>query len=134
MSSLAAVPKPSTAGQGQTAIADTRLSFANIRNGPGEQYADIGDLRDNSLCIFYPNSRTSTGWVWVEISGAAGWVSTSVVSFEPVVVGQRLARPLPRMMARQRFGTGRVQAFRSALSRSLSPTSSAAHPMCGKSG
>jgi len=89
MSSPAAVPKPSTAGQGQTAIADTRSSFANIRNGPGEQYADIGDLRDNSLCLFYPNSRSSSGWVWVEITGVAGWVSTSVVNFEAVVVGQR---------------------------------------------
>lgn len=87
MSSPTAIPKPTNAGAAQIAIADTRSSFANIRNGPGEQYADIGDLRDNSLCQYYPATRTSAGWVWVEITGVAGWVSTGVVTFENVVGG-----------------------------------------------
>jgi murein DD-endopeptidase MepM/ murein hydrolase activator NlpD len=78
------VPKPATAGTGQTAIANTRQAFVNIRNGPGTQYRDIGDLRNFTLVSHFPASRTGDGWVWIEQYGIGGWVSTSVVNFENV--------------------------------------------------
>ncbi|QPC81089.1 peptidoglycan DD-metalloendopeptidase family protein [Phototrophicus methaneseepsis] len=87
MSSSASVPKPSNPGPAQTAIANTKSVYANIRVGPGTQYRDIGDLRDNSLCVYYPQTRTSDSWYWVEYSGVSGWVSGSVVDFEAVVGG-----------------------------------------------
>lgn len=87
MSSITTVPKPSDAGNGQTAIADTKLAFANVRSGPGTNYADIGDLRDSSLVIYYPGSKTSDNWYYVEYRGLVGWVSGSVVSFEATIGG-----------------------------------------------
>ncbi|MDZ4764963.1 MAG: hypothetical protein SGI73_10455, partial [Chloroflexota bacterium] len=84
MSSLAAVPKPPNAGTAQTAIAITRLAYANIRNGPSTTYLDIGDLRRNSLVAHYPASQRGDGWVWIEQGALGGWVATSVVAFERV--------------------------------------------------
>lgn len=83
--SATAVPKPATAGTGRTAIADTVSSYVNVRSGPGTNYADIGDVRDKTLLVYYPNSRTSSGWVWIEQRGLGGWVSGSVIAFEDVV-------------------------------------------------
>jgi murein DD-endopeptidase MepM/ murein hydrolase activator NlpD len=77
------VPKPASAKDGVLSIAKTTSSFANIRSGPGTQYADIGDLFNNSAVTQYPQSNMG-GWVWIEQPGSAGWVSTSVVSFTPV--------------------------------------------------
>ncbi|MCA9892615.1 MAG: peptidoglycan DD-metalloendopeptidase family protein [Anaerolineae bacterium] len=87
MSSSASVPKPSSPGPAQKAIANTKSAYANIRTGPGTQYRDIGDLRDLALCIYYPQTRTSDSWYWVEYSGVGGWVAGSVVEFEAVVGG-----------------------------------------------
>jgi murein DD-endopeptidase MepM/ murein hydrolase activator NlpD len=84
MASLAPVPKPAHSGSPQSAIAITRLAYANVRNGPGTQYLDIGDLRKYTLAAYYPASRTADGWVWIEQGGMQGWVSTSVVTFEHV--------------------------------------------------
>lgn len=78
------MPKPASAGTAQTAIANTRQAFVNIRNGPGTQYRDIGDLRNFTLVSHFPASRTSDGWVWIEQYGIGGWVSTSVINFENV--------------------------------------------------
>ncbi|PJF40704.1 MAG: hypothetical protein D6737_19750 [Chloroflexi bacterium] len=89
MSSLPAVPKPSNAGTGQVAIANTVSAYVNIRNGPGTNYRDIGDIRDNTIVLYYPNSRRSDGnrdWVWIEQYGLAGWVATWVVTFEPAAL------------------------------------------------
>src|SRR5690242_21683483 len=81
---LPSVPKPASAGTGISALAKTSSSFVNLRNGPGTNYADIGDVRFNSTVVYYPASRTSDGWVWLEQSGIGGWVSTGFVTFEPV--------------------------------------------------
>ena len=78
------VAKPTNAGTAQSAIANTRQAFVNIRNGPGEQYRDVGDLRNFTLVAHYPASRTSNGWVWIEQFGLGGWVTTSMVNFENV--------------------------------------------------
>lgn len=85
MSSPAAVPRPANAGSGVNAIAVTSSAFINIRTGPGTQYQDIGDLRDNSLVVYYPKSRTADNWYWIEQRGQGGWVSGSVVTFEAAV-------------------------------------------------
>jgi murein DD-endopeptidase MepM/ murein hydrolase activator NlpD/uncharacterized protein YraI len=87
MSSLTAVPKPNNAGSGQVAIAQTNSAFVNIRSGPGTQYADIGDIRANSLLVWFPPTQRPDGWVWVEQRGVSGWVATNVIRFEPAVGG-----------------------------------------------
>jgi murein DD-endopeptidase MepM/ murein hydrolase activator NlpD len=84
MSSPQAVGKPTNAGSGQVAIANTTGAYINVRNGPGTQYRDIGDLRENTLVLQYPSSLRE-GWVWIEQRGMNGWVSNSVVQFEPAV-------------------------------------------------
>ncbi len=89
MSSPAAVSKPSNAGSGQNAILDTSSAFVNIRNGPGTQYQDIGDIRDNALVVYFPNSRTTDNWYWVEHQGVSGWVSGDVARFEAAIGGTR---------------------------------------------
>lgn len=85
MSSPSSVPKPADAGAGQPAILNSRSAFVNLRSGPGVQYADIGDLRDNTLVVYYPKTKTTDGWFWTEYRGAAGWVAGSVVQFEPTI-------------------------------------------------
>lgn len=86
MSTPTAVPKPTNAGTGVNAIIQTTSVFANLRTGPGTQYKDIGDIRDNSLVVYYPNSRTADQWYWVEQRGLSGWVAGSVVKFENAIV------------------------------------------------
>ncbi|MDK3160571.1 M23 family metallopeptidase [Anaerolineae bacterium CFX9] len=103
MSSFPApVPKPTTAGAPQTAIANTRQAYVNIRNGPGTQYRDIGDLRNFTLCAWFPASRTGE-WVWVEQMGTGGWVSTTVITFEaiaaPPPISAQSATPYDRKVA-----------------------------------
>lgn len=83
--STTSVPKPTNAGARQAAIANTRLSFANVRRGPGTNYQEVGIVRDQALVTYYPNSNQS-GWVWVEQLNVAGWISTSVVTFTHVDV------------------------------------------------
>lgn len=85
MSSVLDVPKPTDAGAGQTALVSTKLSYVNLRSGPGTQYRDIGDLRDYSLVVYYPGSRTSGDWYYLEYRGVSGWVSGDVIDFEPTV-------------------------------------------------
>jgi uncharacterized protein YraI len=87
MSSTTDVPKPANAGSGQTAIANAKLAYVNVRTGPGTNYRDIGDLRDNSLVVYYPNSTMNGEWYWIEYRGLSGWVSTSVLEFEATVGG-----------------------------------------------
>jgi murein DD-endopeptidase MepM/ murein hydrolase activator NlpD len=79
------VPKPANAGASKTALARTTGSYVNIRNGPGTNYRDVGDLRRNSLTAYFPATRRSDGWIWIEQYGVGGWVLTSVVTFEDVV-------------------------------------------------
>ena len=79
-----AVPKPASPGPSQSVIANTRAAYMNIRNGPGTEYRDIGDIFDNSVIVYYPNTRTGAGWVWAEQGQLAGWISTSVVTFEMI--------------------------------------------------
>lgn len=88
MSSLVDVPKPTNAGAGQRALANVKLSYVNIRSGPGTQYRDIGDLRDHALVLYYPQTRTDDNWFWIEYRGLSGWVAGSVVTFEPVIGGE----------------------------------------------
>jgi len=88
------VPKPASAKDGVLSTAKTTSSFANIRSGPGTQYADIGDLFNNSIVTQYPQSNTS-GWVWIEQPGSAGWVSTSVVSFTAINTQNPVNTPTP---------------------------------------
>ncbi|MEL6308642.1 MAG: peptidoglycan DD-metalloendopeptidase family protein [Chloroflexota bacterium] len=95
MSSLTTVPKPADAGNAQNAIANTKLAFVNVRTGPGTNYRDIGDLRDNSLVAYYPGSKTDDNWYYMEFRGLSGWVAGSVVEFEPTFGGstQEVATP-----------------------------------------
>lgn len=95
VSSSPAVPKPGTAGTGIRAIAITTGAFANIRNGPGVGYLDIGDINNNSIVVYYPNTRTNDGWVWLEQGSLGGWVSTSVIRFEAVNTPQPPAVATP---------------------------------------
>jgi murein DD-endopeptidase MepM/ murein hydrolase activator NlpD len=90
------VPKPANPGPPQMAIINTKLAYANIRNGPGTNYRDIGDLRNLTLAAWFPKATSQNGWVWVEQSGVGGWVSKSVVTFEDVnapVPGSQPATP-----------------------------------------
>src|SRR5688572_12750862 len=91
----APVPKPATAGKGQSALARTQAAYVNLRNGPGTNYRDIGDIRNNTVLLYYAASRTGDGWVWIEQSGVGGWVSTSVISFENIVT----PNPIPPAQA-----------------------------------
>lgn len=81
----ASVPKPSPAGEPRYAIALTRMAFANVRSGPATRYRDTADLRNNTPAVYYPDTRTTDGWVWVEQGNASGWVSTNVVTFEDII-------------------------------------------------
>ncbi len=74
---------PSTKGQGQTALADTRASWVNLRSGPGTNYQDIGDIRDGTLVFYYTDTRQGD-WVYLEQYGASGWVHTGFVDFKPI--------------------------------------------------
>lgn len=78
---MATVPKPSTAGEGKTATISTRSNYVNIRTGPGTEYTDIGDIINGSTVVYYPASKTASGWVWVEQQNLGGWISTGVVTF-----------------------------------------------------
>ncbi len=80
------VPKPANAGAAKTALAITTGAYVNIRNGPGVNFRDIGDLRRNSLVAYFPASRRPDGWIWIEQFGLGGWVLTTVVTFEDVNV------------------------------------------------
>jgi murein DD-endopeptidase MepM/ murein hydrolase activator NlpD len=77
------VPKPSNAGQGTPAIAVTKSGFVNLRNGPSTTHLDIGDIRNSSLVTHFAPTLTPDGWVWIEQNGVGGWVSTSVITFQP---------------------------------------------------
>lgn len=90
-----AVPKPATAGPGKTAIITTTAAYVNLRTGPGTNYRDIGDIFNKSTVVYYPGSRTSSGWVWLEQNNQAGWVSTSVARFEDVVSPAPQPNPTP---------------------------------------
>jgi murein DD-endopeptidase MepM/ murein hydrolase activator NlpD len=79
------VARPSNAGTGITAIANVRNAYVNVRNGPGIQYSDIGDIRNNTLVVYYPNAKTSDNWYYVEARGLSGWVYGEVIQFESVV-------------------------------------------------
>jgi murein DD-endopeptidase MepM/ murein hydrolase activator NlpD len=81
-SSPPAVPKPASPGASKTALIITRSAYVNIRNGPGTQYLDIGDILNNSVVTYYPSTQTSDGWVWLEQRNLAGWVASYVVTFE----------------------------------------------------
>lgn len=74
---------PTNKGTGKTALADTLSAWVNLRSGPGTNYADIGDIRDNTLVYYYPSTQQGD-WVYLEQYGLRGWVSTTVVKFEPV--------------------------------------------------
>ena len=88
MVSPAAVPKPSDAGSGLVSVANTRSALCNIRNGPGVNYTDIGDILDNTLLVQFPDSRTDTNWVWVEKGGLKGWLYAGYVDFIPAIGAQ----------------------------------------------
>jgi murein DD-endopeptidase MepM/ murein hydrolase activator NlpD len=66
------------------ALARTRAAYVNVRTGPGTNYEDIGDIRNNSLVTYYPATQRSDGWLWVEQYTTGGWVSSSVITFEDV--------------------------------------------------
>jgi murein DD-endopeptidase MepM/ murein hydrolase activator NlpD len=78
------VPKPANAGTPKTAIVLPRGSYVNLRNGPGTNYRDIGDVRRNTLVAYFPATRRSDGWLWIEQYGIGGWIFTGVVELEDV--------------------------------------------------
>ena len=81
MSSSSFVPKPDDAGGGIIAVANTKSALSNIRRGPGVNYDDIGDLLDNTLVVYYPDTRTGSNWVWIEKGGLKGWVYAGYIEF-----------------------------------------------------
>ncbi len=81
MSSRNSVPKPDDAGGGLIAVANTRSALSNIRRGPGVNYEDIGDILDNALLVYYPDTRTSSNWIWVEKGALKGWIYAGYVEF-----------------------------------------------------
>lgn len=85
------VPKPPSAGTGQTALAKTAGAYVNLRSGPGTNYRIIGEVRNNTVLIYYPASRMANDWVWIEQFNNAGWVSTTVISFENIAA----PKPIP---------------------------------------
>jgi murein DD-endopeptidase MepM/ murein hydrolase activator NlpD len=89
------VAKPPSSGAGQSAIANTQAAYVNVRTGPGIEYEDIGDIYDNTLVTYFPNTLTPSGWVWTEQRELAGWVSTSVVTFEAIQVPTPRPQPTP---------------------------------------
>jgi murein DD-endopeptidase MepM/ murein hydrolase activator NlpD len=78
------VPKPASAGTGKTAVAKITASFVNLRNGPGTNYRDIGDIRPNSTLVYYPATKTRDNWIWVEQGSASGWVAANFIQFQDV--------------------------------------------------
>ena len=81
MAGSTSVPKPSDAGKGVVAVANTRSALSNIRSGPGVMYQDIGDLLNNALLVYFPDTKTASNWVWVEKGGLKGWVYAGFVEF-----------------------------------------------------
>ena len=88
MSESGAVPKPSDAGGGIVAVANTRSALSNIRRGPGVGYADVGDILDNALLVYYPDTRTESNWIWVEKGGLKGWLYAGYVDFIDAIGAQ----------------------------------------------
>lgn len=80
----APVAKPSPAGTAQTAIAKTQATYVNLRNGPGTNYRDIGDIRNNTVVVYYPSTRRPDRWIWLEQGTLGGWVLTDVISFQNI--------------------------------------------------
>lgn len=84
--SLAPVPKPASAGVARTAIVTMAYAYVNLRSGPGTNYTDIGDIRDKTLLVYYPNTKQGAeGWVWIEQRNTQGWIAGNLVKFEDVV-------------------------------------------------
>lgn len=59
---------PSNPGEGRTALADTRAAWVNLRSGPGTSYDDIGDIRDNTLVQYFPETQQGD-WIYLEQYG-----------------------------------------------------------------
>ena len=81
MSRGKAVPKPSKAGSGVYAVAQTKSALSNLRSGPGVEYDDIGDITDNSLVVYYPETRRDNDWLWLEMGALQGWIYAGYVTF-----------------------------------------------------
>ena len=98
MSSSTSGNRPADAGKGVIAVANTRSAFSNIRRGPGIDYQDVGDILDNSLVVYYPDSRTrTTGYGWRRVDCEAGSMLLMLNSFMPLVLPPRRARQVPTM-------------------------------------
>ncbi len=78
------VAKPPSSGAGKLALADTVSAWVNLRSGPGTNYQDIGDIFDNTIVVYYPESRSAEKWVWVEQNSQAGWVHTDFVVLKDI--------------------------------------------------
>jgi hypothetical protein len=80
----AAVAKPAGDAVQRHTINSKGFVTANVRNGPGTQYTDIGDLAiGKTVNVIYPNPPKQDdkyNWVWVEDS--LGWVA-DVIGFAP---------------------------------------------------
>lgn len=85
MANLSSVPKPDNAGKGLVAVAHTRSALSNIRGGPGVTYQDLGDIMDNALVVYYPDTKTASNWVWLEKGGLKGWVYAGFIEFIPAI-------------------------------------------------
>lgn len=87
---------PSSKGQGRVALANTKSAWVNLRSGPGTSYTDIGDIRDNTLVEFFPDTQDGD-WVYLEQYSLAGWVHSGFVDFELVAANPPTApkRPTP---------------------------------------
>ena len=93
MSNLTFVPKPENAGDGTVAVAKTHYALSNIRRGPGVNYADVGDILNNTLLVHFPDTRTADNWMWVEKGGLKGWLYAGFVQFIPALGAQPSPHP-----------------------------------------
>ena len=67
------------------AVANTRSAISNIRRGPGVNYEDIGDILDNALVVYYPDTLSASNWIWLEKGGLKGWVYAGYTEFIPAI-------------------------------------------------
>lgn len=94
------VSKPENAGLGTRVEVRFFAPLHNLRDGPGVNYRDIGDVKSGDIFTVFWNTKRSdsngTGWVWVEgTRDGSGWMSTLSVTFENKPTFEALNPPAP---------------------------------------
>lgn len=83
-----AMPKPTDARSARRVKVTFRSPYRNLRDGAGQDYTDIGNIRNGStLTMFDPLVTGTDGlrWSWAEnVDGRNGWFQIEGVQFENV--------------------------------------------------